>query len=106
MERVCFLLRLKKDRIADYLGAHENVWPEVLAALKESGWHDYSLFLRESNGLVVGYLETEDFDQAMARMEATDVNERWQALMGGCFDELDGAHPNQGLERLVEYFHN
>lgn len=39
-------------------------------------------------------------------MEATDVNARWQALMGEYFDELDGAHPNQGLERLVEYFHN
>jgi L-rhamnose mutarotase len=47
--------------------------PEVLAALHESGWHHYSLFLRESDGLVVGYLETDDFAQAMACMAATGV---------------------------------
>ncbi len=37
---------------------HRHVWPEMQAALRETGWANYSLFLRD-DGLLVGYLETE-----------------------------------------------
>ena len=37
--------------------------------------------LRLPDGLLIGYLETEDFETALAGMEATDVNARWQAAM-------------------------
>jgi L-rhamnose mutarotase len=57
MERVCFLLKVKSDRLEEYKKRHEAVWPEMLQALRETGWHNYSLFLRE-DGLLVGYLET------------------------------------------------
>jgi L-rhamnose mutarotase len=39
-----------------------------------------SLF-RDDDGLLVGYFETPDFEAALAGMEATDVNARWQAEM-------------------------
>ncbi len=41
----------------------------MLAALREAGWRNYSLFLRE-DGLLVGYLETDDFEAAQAAMAA------------------------------------
>ena len=82
MERVCFLLRVRPDRLDEYRERHRVVWPDMLAALRDAGWANYSLFLRE-DGLLVGYLETEDFAAAQAAMEATDVNARWQAAMSG-----------------------
>jgi L-rhamnose mutarotase len=105
MERVCFLLRIRPDRMAEYLQVHTDVWPEMLDALSAAGWRNYSLFLHRADGLVVGYLETDDFAAAQAAMAATDVNRRWQAGMAPYFQDLDGQRPDEGLVRLQEYFH-
>ncbi|SEB37374.1 L-rhamnose mutarotase [Paramicrobacterium humi] len=102
-ERVCFLMHLKPDRVADYLAVHERVWPEMLEALRQAGWRNYSLFLRADDGLVVGYLETDDYAAAQAAMERTDVNARWQASMAPYF--VSESDPDRASERLTEYFH-
>jgi L-rhamnose mutarotase len=73
-------------------------------ALQAAGWRNYSLFLRE-DGLLVGYLECEDFAAARAAMDATPVNARWQAEMGDLFEELDGQRPNERMRPLEEVFH-
>ena len=66
MERVCFLLRVRPERLDEYRARHREVWPEMLDALRETGWTNYSLFLRD-DGLLVGYLETESFERAARR---------------------------------------
>ncbi|NQX26475.1 L-rhamnose mutarotase [Microbacteriaceae bacterium VKM Ac-2854] len=104
MNRVCFLLHLKPERVEDYLEAHAVVWPDMLDALSRSGWHNYSLFVRPEDGLVVGYLETDDFEAALAGMDREEVNARWQAGMSQYFDN-DGRSPDTAMERLTEYFH-
>ncbi|MBO0679351.1 L-rhamnose mutarotase [Mycolicibacterium sp. S2-37] len=102
-ERVCFLLQLKRDRVTDYLEAHRTVWPEMLASLRTAGWHNYSLFVRPEDGLVVGYLETDDFDAATSAMAQTAVNTAWQSSMAEYFEASD--HPDRAMHRLTEYFH-
>jgi len=103
MQRVCFLLRIKPEHREEYLAHHEAVWPEMLDALRRTGWRNYSLFIAE-DGLVVGYLETDDFDAAVRAMAETDVNARWQAEMTPFFD-LAGRPPDEGFVLLQEYFH-
>ena len=102
-QRVCFLLQLRPDRMDEYLTIHEKVWPEMLNALTAAGWRNYSLFVRESDGLVVGYLETDDFALAQKRMAETDVNARWQAEMAEYF--VSGDKPDEQMRPLFEYFH-
>jgi len=104
MERVCFLLRVRPDRLAEYTARHRAVWPDMLAALRDAGWRNYSLFLGE-DGLLVGYLETDDFAAAQRAMEATEVNARWQADMDAFFELPGGERPDTGLVRLEEVFH-
>jgi len=104
VERVCFVLRVRPDRLEEYKERHRSVWPEMRDALSATGWHRYSLFLGE-DGLLVGYLETDDFELARARMEAMDVNARWQAEMAGFFELPGGERPDTGLRRLEEVFH-
>ena len=77
MQRICFVLQVKPERLKEYKERHRNVWPEMLVALRETGWDNYSLFLRD-DGLLVGYLETESFERARAGMATREVNERWQ----------------------------
>ncbi|MEU5885159.1 L-rhamnose mutarotase [Spirillospora sp. NPDC047279] len=104
MRRICFLLKVRQDRIEEYRTAHERVWPEMLDALRETGWRNFSLFLRD-DGLLVGYLETDDFAAALAGMAATDVNERWQARMAPYFEDLGGGAPDAGMTPITEVFH-
>ena len=103
MERICFLLQVRPDRLEEYKKRHTHVWPEMLQALSRAGWHNYSLFLH-NDGLLVGYLETPDFQQALRQMEQTDANERWQRDMQPFFTGLAG-RPDQGMMRLEEIFH-
>ena len=103
MRRYCFCLQVRQDRLTEYVERHRQVWPEMLMALRQAGWHNYSLFLRE-DGFLVGYVESPDLDAAQAAMAATDVNRRWQAEMTGFFVGLDGRGPDQGLLLLTEIF--
>lgn len=104
MQRVCFALQVKSDRLDEYRARHAEVWPEMLAALRSAGWSNYSLFLRP-DGLLVGYLEAEDFASAQAAMDRTDVNARWQAEMADFMQLPAGAQPDTGFVRLQEVFH-
>jgi L-rhamnose mutarotase len=104
VERVCFVLHVRPDRLDEYRQRHRSVWPEMLDALRETGWRNYSLFLRE-DGQLVGYLETDDFEAALRGMESRDVNARWQAEMAPFFELREGTRPDTGLERLEEVFH-
>ena len=104
MQRVCFLLKVKQELLVEYKKAHEAVWPEMLQALRETGWHNYSLFLRE-DGLLIGYLETPDFAAALAGMAQQQINERWQRSMAPYFEQLEGRRPDEGMFVLEEVFH-
>ncbi|MCW2944550.1 MAG: L-rhamnose mutarotase [Actinoallomurus sp.] len=104
MQRVCFLRSVRPDRLEEYRERHRAVWPDMLAALRAAGWRDYSLFLRD-DGLLVGYLETDDFEAAQQAMAGTEVNARWQAEMAPFFEDLEGRRPDEGLLTLTEVFH-
>ena len=67
MKRICFVLQVKPDRLEEYKNRHRAVWPDMVSALRETGWSNCSLFLRP-DGLLVGYLETEDFERARSGM--------------------------------------
>jgi len=104
MQRVGFVLKVKADRLDEYKKQHKQVWPEMLDALQETGWHNYSLFLRE-DGLLFGYLETPDFEKALAGMAEKDINARWQTEMAPFFEALEGRCPDEGMLQLEEVFH-
>ena len=59
--------------------------------------------LLRPDGLLVGYLETADFDRA--RAEIREVNERWQREMADFFEQPDGALPDRAMVPLEEVFH-
>jgi L-rhamnose mutarotase len=105
MKRVGFLLKVKQDRIEEYKKHHEAVWPEMLEALRKTGWHHYSLFMRE-DGLLFGYFETpESFQAALAGMGKQEINAKWQEFMAPYFEDLGGAHADENMLELEEVFH-
>ena len=105
MRRIGFLLRVRPDKIAEYRERHKAVWPQMLAALRRTGWHNYSLFLCD-DGLLFGYFETpESFQAALAGMSKEEINAKWQDLMAPYFQSLGGAHADEAMVELEEVFH-
>ena len=103
MKRIGFQFKIRQDRLAEYKEQHTRVWPEMLDALRDAGWRNYTLFAR-ADGLIFGYFETDDSLQAaQAKMAATEVNARWQAFMAPFTDAH--ARPDESFVELEEYFH-
>jgi len=105
LQRVCFLLNVRPDKLEEYKARHREVWPDMIRALQESGWNNYSLFLRP-DGLLVGYLETDDFGRALAEMNRRAVNEQWQREMAPYFLSQNGkSRFDQAMVPIEEVFH-
>ncbi len=101
MARGAFVLRIKPERVADYVAAHAAVWPEMRAAISEAGIRNYSIFLHEEDNLAFGYLEADDLDASFATLAATEVNARWQDAMA---DLLERRVADAGPTSLPEIF--
>lgn len=98
-QRSAFVLRVRPDKIDEYVEAHRSVWPEMLAALRNAGVRNYTIF-RNGNE-VFGYFESDDLESSAASMEAQDVNARWQDTMAGLLEERV---PDSGPPKLEEIF--
>ena len=104
MKRIGFLLKVREGMLEEYKKRHEAVWPEMLDALRRTGWHNYSLFVRE-DGLLFGYFETpESFQTALDGMDREEINARWQESMAPFF-EGTGDHADRMMVELEEVFH-
>jgi L-rhamnose mutarotase len=101
MTRYCLLGQIDASRIEEYREAHRAVWPELLRELQAAGWRNYSLFLRD-DGLLIGYVESDDLDAAQERVAATEINARWQSAMADLFG-TEGA-PDEVWQRIPEVF--
>jgi L-rhamnose mutarotase len=104
MERVGFCVKVKADKLDDYRARHREVWPDMLDALRETGWRNYSLFLRE-DGLLFGYVEVDDYEACLAGMAKREVNDRWQSEMSPFFEAVGESRPDESFLRLDEVFH-
>ena len=104
MKRIGFLLKVKQDKLAEYKAHHEAVWPEMLDALRRTGWHNYSLFLGD-DGLLFGYFEAdESFQASLDGMAREEINQRWQDFMAPYFEGV-GLHADKMMVELEEVFH-
>jgi L-rhamnose mutarotase len=89
MERKCFLLKIKNQLAPEYMAAHKAVPAELLRAMREVGIRNYSLFLGD-DGLVIGYLEAENVEQSLSRLEKTDASRIWEESVARYFESGSG----------------
>ena len=100
MPLYAFRMRIRPDRLDEYVERHQQVWPEMLQALRAAGWQSYTLF-HDDEGTVFGVVTCDDFDAAVEAVGSTDAAQRWTAEMQEFFVPGTVA----GQDRLVEYFH-
>lgn len=101
--RYCFRLHVRPEMLGEYARCHAAVWPDMLRALRDSGWRNYTIFAAP-DGTVIGFVEADDLDAAQRAMAETEVNARWQNAMSRYFLGLDGRPADEGFELLEEIF--
>jgi L-rhamnose mutarotase len=98
-QRTAFVLRVRPEKIDEYIRAHEDVWPEMLDALRGAGIRNYTIF-RDDNRMF-GYFEADDLAAAGRYLAQQDVSARWQDAMAELLEERV---PDAGPPSLQEVF--
>ncbi len=97
-------MRIRPELRAEYEKAHDEIWPDMAAAIRESGISNYSIYFRP-DGTLFAYLEAEDLAASFARLGKTEVNARWQKAMNRFFVKKDPQTVGPDMEEVAEVFH-
>jgi L-rhamnose mutarotase len=81
-ERGCFSLVIDPHEADRYDQLHAEPWPEMLAAIAEAGYRDYSGFRRGPQVVYVGDYYP-DMQTVIDRIDSTEVAARWGAALEG-----------------------
>jgi L-rhamnose mutarotase len=98
-QRTGFVLRVKPDRVDEYVQAHAHVWEEMREALTAAGIRNYTIF--RSGNEMFGYFEADDMAAVEAYLAGQEVSARWQDAMA---DLLEERVPDAGPPPLEEIF--
>jgi len=91
MERVCFSFEIYPGTEDEYKKRHDEIWPELVQAIKDAGQSNYSIFRRETT--IILYVECEpDAETAFAKVRETDANARWQEWFKDVIVSLTDEH--------------
>jgi L-rhamnose mutarotase len=100
MEVICELMRLKPERVKDYVDLHDHTWPELVRVIRECGFLEEHIFLQEN--LVIVVMKCEDFRDSVRRLASTPVYQKWTALVRAMLieDKIVDLSPIWDLSKL------
>jgi L-rhamnose mutarotase len=104
MKRFAFIFRIKPELKNEYKKAHDEIWPDMAQAIRDSGIKNYSIFFRK-DGTLFAYLEAEDPEKSFEYIGKQEVNERWQISMDKFFVKEDPQILGPEMEVIEEVFH-
>ena len=76
MEKYAFKMQLNPGMEAEYRKRHDEIWPELVALLKEAGISDYSIHLDPETNILFGVLWRQD-SHAMDDLPNHPVMRNW-----------------------------
>jgi len=103
MQRIAFMLRLREGAVEAYEEAHRHVWPELLQELRSLGVTEYSIFRRDLQLFLT--MRVPDFDELVRRLDASEVNRRWQRCMEPFFEPVPGKRADEAFAMMDEVFY-
>lgn len=102
MQKYAFKMQLNPGCEAEYRKRHDQIWPELVALLKEAGVSDYSIHLDRETNALFGVLWRAD-DHSMAELPNTDVMQKWWAHMADIMETQPDNKPV--VTELTNVFH-
>ncbi len=79
-ERIAFRMTLFPGQAAEYRKRHDEIFPELVTALKDAGISDYSIWLDPESNHLFGILTRSD-DHKMDVLPNSEIVKRWWAHM-------------------------
>lgn len=102
MKRVAFKMKLKEGFKEEYIKRHNEVWPEIVKLIKDSGISDYSIYLDEETNILFGVQKVEG-NISSQDLGAVEVQQKWWDYMS---DIMDTNPDNSPVTiHLEEVFH-
>ena len=102
MEKFAFKMQLNEGCHDEYKKRHDEIWPELVALLKDAGISDYSIHLDEETNILFGVLWRIE-GHKMDDLPAHDIMQKWWAHMA---DIMDSAPSNEPIAvPLTPVFH-
>ena len=79
MPSYAWVLEVRPGYEEEYKKRHDEIWPDMLAALRAAGIRNYNIF---RHGLTLfGYFETDDLEATKAAPRASETDRRWGEWM-------------------------
>jgi len=96
--RFCLTLDLKDDPalIAEYRRYHENVWPEILKSIRDSGIEEMEIYLIDTRLFMI--MEVNDqfsFETKLTRDQSNPKVQEWEQLMWRFQQPLPCSRPGE-----------
>ncbi len=88
-ERIAFRMNLNPGQAAEYEKRHDEIFPELVAALREAGVSDYSIWLDPETHHLFAILTRSD-DHGMDALPEREIVQRWWAHMADIME----THPD------------
>ena len=92
MEKIAFVMTLLPGCKSEYKKRHDEIWPELVTALKSAGVSDYSIFLEEESSKLFAVLRRAD-DHDMDRLPLEPIVKKWWAFMADIMVTNDDNSP-------------
>ena len=80
MKRIGFKMQLYPGKVAEYRRRHDEIWPELVALLKDTGISDYSIFLDDTTHSLFATLKVER-PELLDKLPEQPVMKKWWAYM-------------------------
>jgi L-rhamnose mutarotase len=79
MTQYAWVLEVRPGYEEEYVRRHQEIWPEMVEALREAGICNYSIF---RHGLTLfGYFETDEIGKTREYLANSETNQRWSEWM-------------------------
>ena len=92
MEKFAFKMHLNPGCRAEYIKRHDQIWPELVALLKQAGVSDYSIHLDAETNTLFGVLWRTD-GHAMDDLPNHPIMQKWWAHMADIMNTHPGNEP-------------
>jgi L-rhamnose mutarotase len=105
MKRCGQVIKLKNGVYDAYTKYHADVWPGILAKIRECNIRNYSIYHKD--GFLFAYFEYvgKDFDGDMKKMGDDPLTQKWWDIMKPMQDPLATRSAGEWWANMTEVFH-
>ena len=105
MIRKCFRMRLKEGKIKEYQKKHDEVWPEISAALTNAGVTNYSIYFDKKDNTLIEYMELKE-NNTFENLEKLEILKKWNIYMEALLETKSDNDAAPVVNELEEVFHH